>query len=98
MPCKSCGSEVSSFQQALMPMSFYALRLALRHIRRREIYSLVIVLSLAVGFACTALLLSFIVAELRTDSFHAKSSRTFQAFSEDPFEGEGNIAYLPRQT
>ena len=79
-------------------MSFYALRLALRHIRRRKIYSLVIVLSLAVGFACTALLLSFIVAELRTDSFHAKSSRTFQAFSEDPFEGEGNIAYLPRQT
>lgn len=79
-------------------MSFYGLRLAFRHIRGRSIYSLVIVLSLAVGFACTALLLSFIVAELRTDSFHAKASRTFQAFSEDPFEDNGNIPYIPVQT
>ncbi|HTF17993.1 MAG TPA: hypothetical protein VK658_07965, partial [Chryseolinea sp.] len=69
-------------------MSFYLLRLALRHLWRRRIYSLVIVLSLAVGFACTTLLLSFIIGELRTDSFHPATSRTFQVFSDDPFEGK----------
>src|SRR5918993_996836 len=73
----------------------YALRLAIRHLWRRKIYSAVMVLSLAFGFACTALLLSFIVAELRTDSFHKHTSRTFQLFSEDPFEEKGNMSYAP---
>lgn len=79
-------------------MRLYDFQLALRHLWRRRVYSFVIVLSLAVGFACTALLLSFVVAELRTDSFHVDTSRTFQLFSDDPFEGKGNIAYIPHQT
>lgn len=79
-------------------MSVYNFRLALRHLVRRKIYTVVIVLSLAVGFTCAGLLLSFITAELRTDSFHLKGFRTFQAFSDDPFEGKGKLSYLPGQT
>ena len=55
------------------------LRIALRHLWRRKVYTIVIVLSLAVGFTCTGLLLSFLVSELRTDSFHTKKAVIFSA-------------------
>lgn len=73
-------------------------RLALRHLGRRKIYTLVIVLSLTIGFACTSLLVSFLVAETNTDSFHTHASRTFQLLSNDPFAEKGNIAYIPDYT
>lgn len=79
-------------------MAFYTLRLAIRHLWRRRIYSLVIVLSLAVGFACTTLLLTFLLGELKVDSFHTRASRTFQMFASDPFEKKGDIPYVPSPT
>lgn len=75
-------------------MLFYNLRLAIRHLWRRRMYSTVIVLSLAVGFACTALLLAYLFSELNVDSFHSKKSRLFQVLSNDPFENKGDIAYI----
>ncbi|MEJ1237157.1 ABC transporter permease [Chryseolinea sp. T2] len=75
-------------------MALYNLRLAIRHIWRRRVYSFIIVLSLAVGFACTALLLTFLLGELAVDSFHSKASRTFQVFGSDPFEKKGDTPYV----
>jgi len=71
------------------------LRLALRHLWRRKMYTLIILLSLTIGFTCTALLVSFLIAETNTDSFHANVQRTFQLLSNDPFGGKGNMAYVP---
>jgi len=51
---------------------------ALRHLKRHKLYTLIIVLSLTIGFTCTNLLLSFIIAETNTDSFHVNRDRTFQ--------------------
>ncbi len=68
---------------------------AIRHLRRRKLYTLIIVLSLTIGFTCTNLLLSFIIAETNTDSFHVNRDRTFQLFSDDPFGGKGAIGFIP---
>jgi len=54
----------------------YSLRLALRHFSRKRIYSVIIVLSLTAGFACTCLLVSFLIAETNADSFHPNKDRT----------------------
>ncbi len=67
----------------------YSLRLALRHFSRKKIYSSIIVLSLTVGFACTCLLVSFLVSESSADSFYTKKERLFELTSNDPFGGYG---------
>ena len=71
------------------------LKLILRNLWARKIYTSVILLSLTVGFVCSNILISFLVFETNTDTFHAKRSRTFQIFSNDPFGGKGRIAYVP---
>jgi putative ABC transport system permease protein len=68
---------------------------AIRHLKRRKLYTLIILLSLTIGFTCTNLLLSFIIAETNTDSFHVNRDRTFQLFSDDPFGGKGAIGFIP---
>jgi len=71
------------------------LKLALRHLWRRRLYSAVILLSLTVGFACTNLLMSFLISELNTDSFHKNKERIFQVTSDDPFGGKNSIPFIP---
>jgi putative ABC transport system permease protein len=71
----------------------YSFKLALRHFTRKKIYSLIIVLSLTVGFACTCLLVSFLVGEESADSFHNKKDRLFELASDDPFGDDGRLNY-----
>lgn len=71
------------------------LKLILRSLWTRRLYTSVILLSLTVGFVCTNILISFLVFETNTDTFHSKRDRTFQVFSNDPFGGKGLIAYIP---
>ena len=73
----------------------YEFNYALRHIWRNKVYALVILFSLGIGFACTNLLVSFVISEKKVDSFHTKSDRIFQVFSEDVFGGNGKLAYIP---
>lgn len=71
------------------------LKLILRSLWTKRIYSSIILLSLTVAFVCTNILISFLVFENNTDTFHTKRERTFQVFSNDPFGGKGLIAYVP---
>jgi putative ABC transport system permease protein len=71
------------------------LKLILRNLWAKRIYTSVILLSLTVGFVCSNILISFLVFETSTDTFHTKRNRTFQVFSNDPFAGMGRIAYVP---
>jgi putative ABC transport system permease protein len=76
----------------------YSLRLALRHFSRKRIYSAIIVMSLTVGFACTCLLVSFLIAEENADSFHSRKERIFQLTSNDPFGGGGRLNFTTDRT
>ncbi len=76
-------------------MFWQDLRLALRHLLGRKLYTTIILLSLAIGFTCTSLLVTFLIAETRTDSFHANGVRSFQVLTDDPFGSNGNISYIP---
>jgi putative ABC transport system permease protein len=71
------------------------LKLILRSLWTKRMYSSIILLSLTVGFVCTNILISFLVFENNTDTFHTKRKKTFQVFSNDPFGGKGLIAYIP---
>lgn len=71
------------------------LKLIFRSLWKKRVYSLIILLSLTVGFVCTNILISFLVFENNTDTFHTERERTFQVFSNDPFGGKGLIAYVP---
>lgn len=77
-------------------MTLYNLKLIFRTLWRRRLYSIVILLSLALGFVCSNILISFLIYEVNTDSFHNKHERTFQIFSDDPFGSGGTIPYIPR--
>ena len=71
------------------------LKLVLRHLWTKRMYTSVILISLTVAFVCSNILISFLVFETNTDTFHTKRHRTFQLFSNDPFGGQGRIAYVP---
>lgn len=78
----------------------HSLRLAFRHFSRKRIYSFIIVSSLTVGFACTCLLVSFLIGEGNVDSFHPRKDRTFVVTTNDPFNDDksGRTAYTVRYT
>jgi len=71
------------------------LRLAMRHLWGRKLYTFIILLSLTIGFACTSLLVSFLISETNSDNFHVNGARSFQLFSNDPFNDNGIISYVP---
>lgn len=55
-------------------------------------------MSLTVGFACTGLLVSSLVAESSADSFHTKKERIFELMSDSPFGGDGRFVYSLLET
>lgn len=75
-------------------MFLQSLRLALRHLRRQRLYSLVIVLSLALGLSLANILVAFIVHEQQTDRFHGKQDRIFRLLSDDPFKEGGQLSFI----
>src|SRR5690606_36639482 len=70
------------------------LKLIFRHFVARKIDSMVILLSLSVGFVCSATLVDFLVYEKSTDSFDDKHERIVQIFSNDPFADDGKISSI----
>lgn len=76
-------------------MVLHNIKFVLRSLWIQKLYTFIILLSLVVGFVCSNLLISFLVYETNTDSFHSKKDWIFQIFSNDPFGGTGKIAYVP---
>jgi putative ABC transport system permease protein len=68
--------------------------LSLRNFFKNKVYSLAIILSLALGFAISHVLIGFIFRELNTDSYHSKEDRIFRLVCEDPFGREGMVSYM----
>ena len=54
------------------------LKLAFRNMKRHKGYSAINILGLAVGFACTFMIIIFVQHELSYDKFHSKSDRIFR--------------------
>ena len=56
--------------------------IAIRHLNRQKGYSLINVMSLALGISCCLLILLFIRDELSYDRFHDKADRIFRVTAE----------------
>lgn len=68
--------------------------LSIRNFFKNKIYSIAIILSLALGFAISNVLIGFTFRELNTDSYHSKKDRIFRLVSEDPFGRHGMVSYM----
>lgn len=68
------------------------LKIALRNLKRRKVYTLINVLGLALGFACAILIISFVKYHLGFDAFHTKKDRIYRIVTEDHME---KVFYYP---
>lgn len=64
-----------------MTMMGSYLKLALRHIRRRKVYSFINIMGLALGLACFILIGLWVKDELGFDRFHENKDRIFRIFN-----------------
>jgi len=62
------------------------LRQTVRNIIRNSLTSSVIIISLAIGMACTNLIILFITRELNTDTFHQNRDRIYLLKCDNPYE------------
>ncbi|MFP4092437.1 MAG: ABC transporter permease, partial [Cyclobacteriaceae bacterium] len=66
------------------------LNIALRFFMKQRAYSLINILGLAIGIACSLFILLWVEDELKTDRFHEKEGRLFKAMRHAYFT-DGNI-------
>jgi putative ABC transport system permease protein len=70
------------------------LKVAIRNIVRQKIYSLINIIGLAIGLACSLLIMVFITHELSYDQFHGKKDRIYRLCIKGKLgETEMNMAY-----
>ncbi|SDM75049.1 putative ABC transport system permease protein [Catalinimonas alkaloidigena] len=79
-------------------MLYTTLRLALRHLFRQKVYSVVILLSLILGFSFAHLLTAFVVRELNTDAFFSQQDCLYRLHSSDPFGSDRSISFITDET
>src|SRR5699024_4549663 len=73
-------------------------KIAWRNLIRNKRNSVIIISSLVIAFTFTNLLLSFIVYETNTDTFHHKKNRIYRVFSNDPMGGEKRSRVIMEST
>jgi putative ABC transport system permease protein len=69
------------------------LKIALRHVRKRKVYSFINIAGLAVGMACCLLIFLFVRDELAFDRYHLKADRIFRLVDGFDVEGDQNKFY-----
>lgn len=78
-------------------MLLHALKTALRNLLRYPLNAVIIALSLTLAFSFATILLSFVIQELSTDSFHQNKDRIYRLISEDPFDPGKQLRYVTRE-
>ncbi len=76
---------ISFFSEAIvwkMTMIGNYLKVALRHIRRKKVYSFINIMGLALGLACFILIGLWVEDELSFDRFHEKKDRIFRVLNQ----------------
>ncbi len=68
------------------------LKISLRHIAKNRTYSLISILGLAVGIACSLFISMYVYNELSYDGFHLKKDRIYRVVEKIDHNGEINAA------
>lgn len=66
------------------------LKIALRNLTKNTIYSFINIIGLAVGLACTILILLWVDHELSFNNFHSKKDRLYQVWENATYDGKVN--------
>ena len=64
------------------------LKVAFRYLSKHKGYTAINIAGLAVGIACSILIMLFVKSELSFDRFHGKSDRIYRAWLEEHYQGE----------
>lgn len=64
------------------------LTIAIRHLWKQKEYAVINVLGLAIGMACTLLILMYVYDEINYDRFNDKADRMYRVVLEQKFQGE----------
>ena len=64
------------------------LRVALNNLRKHKSFSLINILGLAIGLACSILITSYVFHELNYDKYHEKAGRIYRLRSDLKISGE----------
>lgn len=67
--------------------------IALRNIARQKVYSVINIVGLALGIACSLLLMLYVINELSYDKFHDNATRIVRASTEYEYDGEVDKSY-----
>ena len=68
---------------------------AIRSIWRNRLYTIIIILSLSIGFSFVTFLSGYNIHELSTDSFHPLKSEIYRVFTDDPFGDREQFSSIP---
>lgn len=69
------------------------LLVALRNLRRNKVFSLINILGLALGMACSLLIILWVQDERSMDSFHANKSRLYNIYENQFYDGKIQSGY-----
>ena len=83
---KRKGRRVSELLWRLAMLKNY-LKTAFRSLKRRKSYTLINVVGLAVGIACTIMILLWVLDELSYDRFHEKAERLYRVEEDQNYSG-----------
>ncbi len=75
-------------------MLLFTFKTAIRNLLSKKQNAFIIILSLAIAFTFSNILITFISYELNTDSFHENKDRIYRLFSEDPMNQGNKIRYI----
>ena len=64
------------------------LKVAFRYLTKHKGYTAINIVGLAVGIACSILIMLFVKSELSFDRFHSKSDKIYRAWLEEHYQGE----------
>src|ERR1700730_4777804 len=69
------------------------LKVAIRSLRRNKVFSLINITGLALGMACSLLILLWVQDERSVDGFHKNKSRLFSVYERQYYDGKINAGY-----
>ena len=81
-------NKIINYKQKLMIKNY--LKTALRNLWKNKAFSLINILGLALGMACSLLIMLWVYDEYRVDSFHKNGARLYSVFERQYHDGQIN--------
>ncbi len=94
---KSQYHKIRNYEQGSLFKAFFMIKnyllVALRNLKRNKVFSFINILGLALGMACSLLILLWVHDERSVDSFHASKDRLYNIYQRQYYDGKVEAGY-----